>query len=63
MIRIWVDSTQPPVGWVVTVEGQPPRAYSGWLDLLGILAEAMVPDPELEPRAPERSPASGYELG
>ncbi|MEA2902218.1 MAG: hypothetical protein QOH36_2105 [Actinomycetota bacterium] len=41
MIRIWVDTARPPTGRVVTAEGQPPRLFSGWLDLLGILAEAM----------------------
>ena len=49
MIRIWVDSTQPPTGRVVTFEGQPPRPYSGWLDLLGILADAMAAEREPEP--------------
>ena len=41
MIRIWVDTAQPPTGRVVTAEGQPPRVFSGWLDLLGILARAI----------------------
>ncbi len=52
MIRIWVDSTQPPIGRVVTAEGQPPRVYSGWLDLLGILADAMAGGAEPEPGTP-----------
>jgi len=41
MIRICVDTAHPPTGWIVTAEGQPPRVFSGWLDLLGILADAM----------------------
>jgi hypothetical protein len=41
MIRIWVDAAQPPTGRVVTAEGQPPQTFSGWLGLLGILADAI----------------------
>ena len=36
-----VDTAQPPTGRVVTAEGEPPRVFSGWLDLLGILARAI----------------------
>lgn len=45
MIRIWVESVQPPTGRVVTAEGQHPRRFTGWLDLLGILADAIAADP------------------
>lgn len=45
MIRICVDTAQPPTGRIVTAEGEPPRVFSGWLDLLGILADAMAAEP------------------
>jgi hypothetical protein len=41
MIRIWVESVQPPTGRIVTADGQHPRLFAGWLDLLSILADAM----------------------
>jgi len=59
MIRIWVDTTEPPTGRVVIAPGRTSRPFSGWLDLLGILADAMSvdavePDPgEAGPRDPD----------
>jgi len=42
-IRIWMDTTQPPTGRVVTVEGGPAKPFAGWLQLLSILAGALQP--------------------
>jgi hypothetical protein len=44
MIRIWVDTAEPPTGRVVIAQGRTSRPFSGWLDLLGILADAMSVD-------------------
>ena len=42
-IHIWIETTQPPTGRVVTVEGQPAKDFAGWLQLLSILASALQP--------------------
>jgi hypothetical protein len=57
MIRIWVNSSQPPCGRVVMFEGQPARVFAGWLDLLGILADGLATGGNLD------SPADGASDG
>ena len=42
-VHIWMETTQPPTGRVVTVEGEPAQPFVGWLQLLTILANALQP--------------------
>jgi hypothetical protein len=44
VIKIWVDSTPPPAGRVVTSDGASPLAFAGWLQLLQILVDALATD-------------------
>lgn len=39
-VHIWMDTTQPPAGRLITAEGEPARPFVGWLQLLAVLAEA-----------------------
>jgi hypothetical protein len=43
MITIRLDTTPPPTGWVVTAEGGAPLPFDGWLQLLAILNDVLVP--------------------
>jgi hypothetical protein len=45
-VHISVETTDPPAGRVVTGEGEPGQAFVGWLQLLSILANALVPPPQ-----------------
>ena len=42
-VHISMETTQPPTGLVVTVEGEPARPFMGWLQLLSILSGALQP--------------------
>ncbi len=41
VIEIWVDTTQPLAGRVVLGD-DPPHPFAGWLQLLGILVDAVT---------------------
>ena len=47
-VHIWMDTTHPPTGRVLTVEGGPAQPFVGWLQLLTVLANALQP-PAAEP--------------
>jgi len=51
LIQIWHDEAQPLSGDVAR-DGQEPRRFAGWLQLLSILSEWL--DPERKPQLPER---------
>lgn len=44
-VHIWMDTSQPPTGRVLTAEGEPAQPFVGWLQLLTILADALQPPP------------------
>lgn len=47
VVHIWMESTHPPTGRVVSVEGEPAQPFAGWLQLLTILTNALEPPPPL----------------
>lgn len=42
-VNIWIETTQPPTGRVVTADGGPAQPFVGWLQLLTLLAKALQP--------------------
>ncbi len=57
LVRIWVERTNPPEGWVGS--GGDRRSFAGWLGLLGVLEDLMGANASLQ------TPADGFggELG
>ena len=45
-VHISMETTDPPTGRVVTAEGEPGQPFVGWLQLLSILADALLAPPE-----------------
>jgi hypothetical protein len=45
VVHIWMETTHPPTGRVVSVEGEPAQPFAGWLELLTILSDALEPAP------------------
>ena len=50
-VHIWIDTTQPPTGRVVTEEDETTQPFLGWLQLLTTLAHAVQP-PAAAPLTP-----------
>jgi hypothetical protein len=55
-VHIWIDTTQPPTGRVVTEEGETAQPFVGWLQLLTILAHALQPPPAAPLTRPSEAP-------
>ena len=43
VVQIWMDTTHPPTGRVVLVGGEAAQSFTGWLQLLTILTNAVEP--------------------
>jgi hypothetical protein len=41
LIRIWIERAEPLAG-AAAIEGTEPRAFDGWLELLGVIAELVT---------------------
>jgi hypothetical protein len=59
VVHIWTETTHPPTGRVVSVEGEPAQPFAGWLELLSILADALEPPPPLTRPSGTESEARG----
>jgi hypothetical protein len=56
VIEIWLDGSFPPTGRVLAAPGAEPQPFDGWLQLLHILGDAIMPVPEVASEEPPSEP-------